>query len=296
MREVTCRSALVRSGIPGVDYVINPYSGCLHRCVYCYASFMSRFHGNEGEWGTWADAKVNVAQILRKEMLLSRKVLSPGLQLGEHPSAPPRVLRVMMASVTDPYQPPERAYKLTRSCLEILSQLGKSGGWSASFKWEALELSILTKSDLVVRDLDILQDIPNAEVGMTITNPVDSISKRYEPGATPSSRRFEVLRRMSSAGLQTWGFFGPVLPYHSDSPRVIREMLIRFRDAGVRRVLVDRFNPYPSAVARFRQVAHPDAILALNRYLKNPLAYLDYLRETVLESATSLGIEVELCF
>ncbi|MGB9791566.1 MAG: hypothetical protein ACPLTR_03185 [Thermacetogeniaceae bacterium] len=101
--EKECSSALNRSGIPGVDYCLNPYTGCGHGCVYCYASFMKKFCGLDKRWGSFVQVKVNFLEKLKKQV----QRLKPGC--------------VMVSSVTDPYQPVEGKYNLTRKSLQLLA-------------------------------------------------------------------------------------------------------------------------------------------------------------------------------
>ena len=126
VREVSARTILTKTGIPGVDWCLNPYIGCQHACVYCYATFMKKYSAHEEAWGEFVDAKINAPELLRRELRRRRE--------GE----------VMLSSVTDCYQPLEARFKLTRACLELLAL-------------STLEVSVLTKSDLVVRDLDIFK-------------------------------------------------------------------------------------------------------------------------------------------
>jgi len=300
VQEVVCKSALVRSGIPAADYALNPYTGCAHGCVYCYASFMARFSPHDRPWGQWVDVKVNIPEMLAKDLgrILraqagrSARSQSPLVEAGSGATAP-RPFGITISSVTDAYQPLERVYKVTRACLEVLAGAsavpgGTGGGMPA--------VLVLTKSDLVLRDIDLLQAIPGVDVGMTVTTPDDQVSAIYEPGATRSGRRFAALKKLADAGIATWGFFGPVLPYYSDSPQAVRTMLARFREAGVSRLLVDRFNPYPAAVSRFLKVAPGEASQAFREYRSRPIEYLDRLRDTVTEEAAQLSFSVEVLF
>ena len=117
-----CKTILSPSRIGGVDYAVNPYIGCEHGCVYCYARFMSRLGHRGEEWGSFVDVKVNAPQVLRAEAVRRK----PG--------------RVLLSSVTDPYQPVERRFKLTRSILRILLDYG-------------YPIVVQTKSTLVLRDI-----------------------------------------------------------------------------------------------------------------------------------------------
>lgn len=159
--EITVKSALVRSKIPGVDYVINPYLGCAHGCRYCYAVFMRRYSRGHAAspWGSFVEVKVNLPDILRAELHRKKQ---PG--------------RALLASVCDPYQPVEARYRLTRTCLELL----REHGWG---------IDILTRSPLVTRDLDILQGLSNVSVGFSIPTDDDRVRHLLEPQAPPIPAR-----------------------------------------------------------------------------------------------------------
>ena len=187
VRERICRSALNKSGIPGVDYCVNPYTGCSHGCVYCYATFMARYSGHVEPWGTFVDAKVNLPDVLSREV--KRR---------------PRGF-VVVGTVCDPYQPAEAEFGLTRRAIAILSR--------ARF-----EFRLLTKSDLVVRDIDVLRDCPNGGVQMTLTGLSDDVASFFEPGAPTMTRRLAAVERLCRAGVDVGAFFGPILPYFADRP------------------------------------------------------------------------------
>jgi DNA repair photolyase len=185
--EITTKSALVRSKIPGVDYVINPYLGCGHGCRYCYAVFMRRYSHHPGSpWGSFVEPKINIAEVLNSE--LRRKK-----QRG----------RAMLSSVCDPYQPLEHRYRLTRACLEVLGKWG----WG---------IDILTRSPLVTRDLDILSATPEVSVGFSIPTDDDKVRKVLEPNAPPIGARLSALKKLHEAGISTWVFIAPILPMHPD--------------------------------------------------------------------------------
>ena len=109
--EIHAASLISKSGLPGADFVINPYGGCSHACVYCYARFMKRFSGHDEKWGQYVDVKVNAADLVppMEEGL-------PGLETPSRYAGK----RLFMSSVTDPYLPQEREYRLTRAILERL--------------------------------------------------------------------------------------------------------------------------------------------------------------------------------
>jgi DNA repair photolyase len=184
--EITAKSALVRSRIPRVNYVINPYLGCGHGCRYCYATFMRKYsrHHAQAAWGSFVEVKVNIAQVLAEELRRKR-------QRGT----------ALLSSVCDPYQPVERRYGLTRRCLEIL----REAGWS---------IDILTRSPLVLRDLDLLAAAAAApiSVGLSIPTDDDRIRQVVEPNAPPIGARLETLKKLHGAGIPTWVFVAPMLP------------------------------------------------------------------------------------
>lgn len=202
--EISARTILSKSGIPGMKYCVNPYVGCTHACRYCYATFMKRFTGHTEPWGSFVDIKVNAPELLRKQL----KRAARGT--------------VMMSSVTDPYQPVEARYQLARKCLEALALY-------------QFPVGILTKSPLVTRDLDIISGLHDAEVGLTVTTDSEQIRKIFEPGAPPVSARIEALKKLHKAGIDTYVFIGPLLPM--DPLALARKI-----KPHVNRVIIDRMN------------------------------------------------------
>lgn len=216
--EIATKSALVRSRIPGVDFVVNPYLGCGHGCRYCYAVFMTKYsrHHADAPWGSFVEAKVNIAERLQDE-LAGKK----------------RTGCAMLSSVCDPYQPAERRYKLTRACLLAL----KDAGWTAE---------ILTRSPLVTRDLDILRGWPGVSVGLSVPTNDDRVRRVLEPNAPPIGSRIATLRKLKEAGIDTWAFIGPMLPM---DPRALFEAV----DPHVSRVLIDALNYRGQVAGLFRR-------------------------------------------
>lgn len=182
INTLQCKSLLTKSRLPEVDYCINPYVGCLHGCVYCYARFMKRFTDHTEKWGEFVDVKINAPEIIDKE--LSRK---------------PKKGVALLGSVTDAYQLVEKKYKITRAILEILLRYD-------------FPISILTKSDLVTRDTDLLKRFSNCDVGLTITTLDRQVAKDFEPRSSSPHRRLKALEILHSAGIRTYGFIGPILP------------------------------------------------------------------------------------
>ncbi len=218
VKHVKCRSALSVSKLPGLDWALNPYRGCAHGCLYCYVQDVTGF-ALDRPWGSAVEAKVNIAHQLKTE-------LSKGVK---------GVIGV--GTVTDPYQPAEAELELTRSCLALLRRYGA-------------RISILTKSDLVLRDLDLLKGWDGAEVGISIGCPDDRAASELEPGAPSPGRRFEALARLTEAGIDTYLMAAPIVPSVSGSDGVLRELVRRASGAGVRRIMWDGLNPKPVASQR----------------------------------------------
>jgi DNA repair photolyase len=263
--EITARSILNKSGIERVDYAINPYTGCAHACVYCYACFMRRFSGHTERWGTFVDVKTNAVGLLRAQM-------------PRHPA-----VRVMLSSVTDCYQPIEAKHRLTRGCLEEL------------VRYPFAEVSILTKSALVTRDLDILRTMSNVRVGMTLTTLDTAVAHWIEPGATPPAGRLRALRTLADAGVATWAFLGPLLPGISDTEEALEELLSAAADAGVGSAYVDSMNLYPSVRASLSVAFRtnlPAGVPALESACRAPEAYRAGVREMVARVASGAPVEV----
>lgn len=210
VREVSAKSALTASKIPGMSWALNPYIGCSHGCRYCYVRVMQRFFHHQGEvWGTFVDVKENAARLLMKELKRRKRGT------------------VMLASATDCYQPLEQKRKLTRSCLELLRD--------ARFP-----VSILTKSALIMRDLDVLAGIDELEVGLTITTDDDAVRRAMEPRASSIPDRIAALKALHEAGLKPFVFVGPTLPMDPERLAGLLEPLASS-------VLFDRMN-YPSLI------------------------------------------------
>jgi DNA repair photolyase len=218
IEEIQARSVIVKSNIPDADYVVNPYVGCQFGCLYCYATFMGRFvHEPRSNWGQYVYAKVNAVQ-------------SAGEQLSRW-GVKRRQARVLLSSVTDPYQGVEKRYRLTRGILNAFVEARYPG-----------QVSILTKSPMVLRDVDLLHQLPNAEVGLTVTTTDDALSRTLEVRAPLASRRLSALRELCEANVPTFAFVGPLLPHFRYEPERLDELLRQIAEAGVQQVYVEHIN------------------------------------------------------
>ena len=207
-REEPCKVALNRvRGMP-FDWSLNPYMGCVHRCTFCYVrAFEKRADRPSGAgYGTSIRVKINVADVLRRE--LARATWS--------------FADVAIGAATDPYQPAEGRYRLTRACLEVLAQASNPFG-------------IITRGPMILRDVDVLTEASlRADVSVTFSIPtVDpEVWRRTEPGTAPPHQRLRALRTLVDAGIRTSVGMAPILPGLSDRPEQLAEVVRAARDAG----------------------------------------------------------------
>jgi DNA repair photolyase len=217
IQELEAKSIIVPSNLPDVDYVINPYTGCQFGCIYCYATFMGRFVNEpRSNWGNYVYVKVNAVELA-------------GDQLRRW-GAKRKQSSILFSSVTDPYHGVEHKYRRTRGVLEVLVELGYPG-----------PVSILTKSPLVSRDVDLLRRL-NADVGLTITTTDDKLSRYLEVSAPLASRRLDTLEKLAQAGIRTYVFVGPLLPHFRYQPELLDDLFGAIAKTGTQEVYVEHIN------------------------------------------------------
>lgn len=216
--EIEAKTLIQRSKTPSNDYVINPYTGCVFGCAYCFASFAGRQFGRSvKEWGDYLYVKTNAVELARKELAKMSEAKRHGT--------------LLMSSVTDPYQGHEQQYRLTRGILEVLAEIGYPG-----------KVRILTKSPIVTRDIDLLGALPDADVGLTVTSTDDKVSRWLEVRAPLASRRLKTLAELHDAGIPVFAFVGPLLPHFAAEPAHLDELLGRIAETGVREVFMEHIN------------------------------------------------------
>jgi DNA repair photolyase len=270
VREAPCKTILNRSAIS--NYSLNCYTGCTHGCVYCYARFMQRFHPHDEPWGEFVDVKINAVEVLKRQL----KRMKPG--------------SVFLSSACDGWQQVEAQYGLTRRCCELLLEFG-------------FRISALTKSKLILRDLDIFAGY-DASIGVSITTLDENLSKLWEPRAATVAERLSVVEAAREAGLETTIMFAPLLPLLSDGRNSLDAMFQQAADLKVDSILVDAINPrpkvWPSVVRllgdRFPELREPYSSIMFNR--KARAAYLTQLRSDVARSAERLSLtdRITVCF
>jgi DNA repair photolyase len=211
-REEPCRSALNRVANMPFKWSLNPYMGCAHRCTFCYVrGFERRADRPSGEaYGRSVRVKINVAEVLRRELAgrtWKREVVAIG-------------------AATDPYQPAEGTYRITRRCLQVFADARSP-------------FSLITRGPLVVRDVDVLQRAAaRAEVDVTFSVPTLDLAiwRRTEPGTAPPRQRLRALRTLVDAGIDAGVGIAPILPGLSDKPELLADVVRAARDAGATNV------------------------------------------------------------
>jgi len=186
IREIETKSVITKTDIPVCDYAVNPYVGCTHGCKYCYASFMKRFTNHPEDWGTFLDVKY------------WQPVRNPEKYAGKE---------LFFGTVTDPYNPQEETYGRTRA---LLGELKGSGA----------KLSIQTKSDLVLRDADLIKSFPDARVGFSI-NTLDDGFRADMDNAVSIERRLAAMKVLHDEGIRTTCFISPIFPGITDCETII---------------------------------------------------------------------------
>lgn len=207
-REEPCRSALNRvRGMP-FEWSLNPYMGCVHRCTFCYVrAFEKRADRPSGElYGTSIRVKVNIAEVLRRELARRSWQHDP----------------IAIGAATDPYQPAEGHYRLTRACVEALAAA-------------ANPFSIITRGPLVIRDVEVLADASlRADVSVTFSVPTldEDVWRKTEPGTSNPRQRLRALRALVDSGVRASVGMAPILPGLSDRPEQLAEVVRAAREAG----------------------------------------------------------------
>ncbi|MFA5061267.1 MAG: radical SAM protein [Candidatus Pacearchaeota archaeon] len=262
INEVKTKSALTRSNLPEADYVINPYIGCQHACIYCYADFMKRFTGHSSEdWGTFVDVKINAPETLIVSGISSNDL-------------------ILIGSVTDPYQAVEAKYKLTRKCLEVLLDSQPN-------------IEILTKSPLILRDLDLLKKFKRLRVGVSIGVLDRGYSKELEPFAPSPQERLDTLKTLYEAGIRTYLFISPIFPEISEVYELIDQSM-----PFVEEVLFENLNIRANNKVRvlsFIRQRRP-SLEDFYRSLPRNKTYWDSLERDISDYCRGKGIKYKIFF
>ena len=255
------KTLLSKSKIAGFDYVINPYVGCPHKCIYCYAEYMRKFSGHSEEWGEFLDVKQ-----------------------CETPLKPAKLFRtnVMLSSVTDPYNAYEKDYELTRKLLKQLVYC-------------QAKVHILTKSALAVRDIDLFKQMYQCEVAFSFSSADDSFRQAAEPRASSVQDKINALKMLHEAGISTAVMVAPLFPGITDWKKIIN-----FTKPYTNRYGFDSLNMRPafqSKVLDFVEGHYPDALpLMGDIYIKQDTSYWTKLAKEITQYCHEQNLRADIYF
>jgi DNA repair photolyase len=259
--KVETKNILSKSGIPIGDYVINPYIGCPHKCIYCYAEFMKRFTNHYEDWGDFIDIKkctnkINVNKLKNKTIIFS--------------------------SVTDAYNPFEKKYNNTKGLLE-------------QFINSNAKIEILTKSDLVIRDIEIFKKISNIRVGFSMNTLDDNVREKIEPYASSIEKRIQALRILHEEGINNYLFLSPMFPGITDYEEIINRCrgfvkIFSFENLNLRGV-------YRPRVLKYIHKYHPHLLSLYDDIYKLKIKdYWQQLEQRIINYCTKNKIEYRMFF
>ena len=261
INETQTANYITKSNLPDADFVINPYTGCPHKCIYCYAEFMKRFTGHTGdEWGEFIDIK-------RSDKPLKK--------VGADST-------ILVGSVTDAYNPFEKKYKLMRPILEQLA------GTDAN-------VEILTKSDLVLRDIDLLSKMKNIKVGISLNTLDDDFRKKTEPRASSIERRLSALKDLKEADISTYLFMSPIFPGITNVEDIIEQTqdhadYICFENLNLR-------GAYMPRVLNFISENYPEHEALYNVIYKDKdMSYWEAMKAKIIDHCEQKGIDHRIYF
>jgi DNA repair photolyase len=241
-REEPCRTALNRVTGMGFRWSLNPYMGCAHRCAFCYVRGFERRadRPSDERYGTNIRVKTNVVDVLRRE-LASRRW---------------RRETVVIGAATDPYQPAEGRYRLTRGCIGALGEA-------------RTPIDLITRGPLVVRDVDVLADAARraeVRVNVSVATLDETIAARLEPGVAPPRQRLRAIRILTDAGIAAGVALAPVLPGLTDAPADLAAVLRAARDAGATHAWSNVLNLRAGTREHFLSVLEREWPSELERY------------------------------
>lgn len=254
VKEIEAKSILTKSNLPVSDYCANPYVGCTHACKYCYASFMKRFTNHLEPWGEFVDVKT------------WPKIKNPQKYAGKE---------IFIGSVTDPYQPLEDAYRRTRALLEQLQGVD-------------CKITIATKSDLVIRDFDLIKTFDNIRISWSI-NTLDERFRADMDDGVSIDLRLKTMKVFHDCGIMTTCFISPIFPGITD----VKEIITRVKDQ-CNYIWLENLNlrgDYKTRILNYISEKHPELMsLYSDIYLNNNRSYWEHLDNEMREFTKKEGL------
>lgn len=250
---IECSKVLVPTGISIAPYVINPYRGCGFGCIYCYSQKNKCFRKRTERWGEFVDVKINCPEILESELIY----IKPD--------------RVLLGSTTEVYQQIEEKYSLTRGIIELLNR-------------HNIPITILTKSRLILRDIDILY---NAQVCFTVNLHNDISCRFFEPNSPSIEDRFLTVRRLREKGIYTYIHVGPILPGFTDV-----EQIMGYFFGITDRLDFESFNYWMSPPEAMDTKINKEIFMFKEAYC----SYWEDLRRKIIELNRQFGYKINFYF
>ncbi|MGC9516067.1 MAG: radical SAM protein [Methanomicrobiales archaeon] len=263
VKEVDSKSIMSKTAIPKADYVINPYIGCSHACIYCYARFMKRFTGHKEKWGSFLDIKINAPNLVPKKTTKYKNKY------------------VLLSSVTDPYLQFEKSYKITRKILENLLPL-------------QIKLGILTKSNLVLRDMDIISKFNKCEVGISFSTLDEKLRRKIEPSSPTINAKLKALKNIHDQGIKNYLFISPIFPFFTDWKSIINKTR-DFVDYYMFENLNITGSVWP-AVKKYLDENHPDFTDEYRKIYFEDNIYWELVKDEIINYCEDNQIKYELYF
>jgi len=255
------KTIITKSQLPNTDYVINPYTGCQHACIYCYAEFMIRFTGHKGEkWGSFLDVKQFDIDKIKPDRYNGKSIL--------------------ISSVTDPYQQAEAKYQKTRKILQKL--IGTKA-----------EISILTKSALVKRDIDLFKQFESIKVGISLSTLNKDLSRKLEPFTSSPKTRLNALKEIHDSSISTYLFISPLFPWITEY-----DQIINYSKAYVNLVMFENINFRPHNKHRIMTMIkneYPDLIESYKSLMKSPIEW-NSIEDSIKNYCKQNNVKAEIYF
>lgn len=259
--QTSVKTFLSQSKIPGYKYVINPYVGCPHRCVYCYAEYMRKFSNHKEPWGDFLDVRHCDSPLKPSQLFHAR---------------------VLLSSVTDPYNPYECKYEVTRNLLKQLVSC-------------QAHVHILTKSALVIRDIELFKQLPECEVTLSFSSADDTLRAQLETRASSVEDKIIALHTLHAQGLSTGVMVAPIMPGLTDWKEIISRTRahtdhytfdsLNMRTAYQRKVLDFIEKHYPHVLALYTDI-----------YIHENTSYWENLANEIREYTSAEGLNAQLYF
>ncbi|MCS6831004.1 MAG: radical SAM protein [Armatimonadota bacterium] len=224
VQEIRCKHLLHRTNASFAEWTLNPYIGCGFGCSYCYVPVLRAKRGQEGAdtWGNWVQVKVNAPDVIRREML-----------------DVPRDAHILIGSATDAWQPIEKRYCVSRGVLYELS-------------FYPNKVTILTRSPLLIRDIDLLKRFEQVSVHISVPTVDEKVRRVFEPYAPSVAGRIRLTHRLLEAGIRATWAWCPFLPGVENTSEQIRRYVQTAAQAGVREIWVGRINYWSFLEERYR--------------------------------------------